>query len=96
MVATAASAVSGAAARGGDDIAYDHPTAAVAVLHLRHAEDYVAMIGAEYRLCERKLSILRAKRMEEAAAYAHQERRQAKRAARQEEQQRDPANFGFR
>jgi hypothetical protein len=82
--------------KGGDDIAYDHPTAAVAVLHLRHAEDYVAMIGAEYRLCERKLSILRAKRMEEAAAYAHQERRQAKRAARQEEQQRDPANFGFR
>ena len=63
---------------------------------MRHAEEYVAMVGAEYKLCERKLSILRAKRMDEAAALSQQERRKEKRRQREEEQQRDPANFGFR
>lgn len=79
----------------GDGSGLDDNTA-TAVLHLRHAEDYVAMVGAEYKLCERKLSILRAKRMDEAAALAQQERKLQKRRQRQEEQQRDPANFGFR
>jgi hypothetical protein len=71
-------------------------TSATAVLYLRHADEYVAMVGAEYKLCERKLSLLRAKRMDEAAAQAQQERRREKRRQREEEQRQDPANFGFR
>jgi hypothetical protein len=63
---------------------------------LRNSDAYIAMISSEYRLCEKKLSILRSKRMDEAQTFAQNERRKERRKQREEQQERDPANFGFR
>jgi len=57
------------------------------------AEDEVAAVETEARLCEKKLSIIRARRQEEQAARAAAQKKLAKLKALEESQARDPANF---
>ena len=63
------------------------------IVHMKYHEDYINMIGAEYKLAEKKLAILRSKRQDEHQLKAAQQRRLERKKALHDQQQRDPANF---